>query len=505
MNKIIKYIFGIVIVALIFSSIWLYFSNKSEVSALPEKNEINSIRDELRLGIINYDTINPIESKNIDVQYLDKLIFDSILTVSEDFKLQNNLAEEVAKIDSLDYLIKLKDDIIWHNGEKFNAKDIEYTINNIKKNEKSIYYDNVKNIDKIYIIDENTIKLTLKEENELFKFMLTFPIIKEPDKEGGYLNGTGKYKVINISEKQIILKKTERAECKIDKIIVNLYKKNIELYNAFSEKNIDILFTKNINYEEYLGTIGYKSNICSDREYDYLAINTEKVEKEIREAINSVIDKKNINYKIYNNKFIITDLPMSKESYLCLNYGTNDKLEDARQILMKNGWKYLNEKWLKNNKELSLSLMVENENENRLLVAKEIKEQLETFGINVELIKLSRNNYDYYKDKKQYELLLTGDIISIEPNLNNYFKEENIFNFDNNHLQRNLEEVFDIDDCDVLKKKYEEIFDIYSNEIPFISLYFNSNILIFSDDLRGNFDHNWFNLYYNIDNWYICE
>ena len=44
------------------------------------------------------------------------------------------------------------------------------------------------------------------------------------------------------------------------------------------------------------------------------------------------------------------------------------------------------------------------------------------------------------------------------------------------------------------------------NENPnFIGLYFNPIIILYSPSLKGNFNANWYNVFYNIDTWYKVQ
>ena len=56
--------------------------------------EFNIIK-ELNIGIAEYDNINPILSNNRDIQYIDKLIFQSLMDITYDFKIENLLAKNI--------------------------------------------------------------------------------------------------------------------------------------------------------------------------------------------------------------------------------------------------------------------------------------------------------------------------------------------------------------------------------------------------------------------------
>ena len=82
------------------------------------------------------------------------MIYESLVTVDENYKIKGVLATEWAKTAENSYIIKLKQGVKWHNGNEFTANDVEFTINKIKQEENSIYKVNVENISQIEIGDK---------------------------------------------------------------------------------------------------------------------------------------------------------------------------------------------------------------------------------------------------------------------------------------------------------------------------------------------------------------
>ena len=136
--------------------------------------------------------------------------------------------------------------------------------------------------------------------------------------------------------------------------------------------------------------------------------------------------------------------------------------------------------WRKNGKTLNLTITT---NQDRLEIAKIIKQNLEEIGINVSIRNLSNSYYKYNLQRLSYEILLTGNIVSIKPDIEDYIN-------------------FEIEKKATLKETYEAIYTSYINSPNFIGLYFDSIILLYSSNLKGNFECNWFNIFYNIDTWY---
>lgn len=517
-TNIFKYIFFISVIVLIGLAVYLLYKDKKEeiVNAKNNKLEINMI-NEFNIGITGYDTMNPILSKNRDIQYIDKLIFDSLVDITEDFKINNLLAKEVSKINPNSYVIKLKEDIYWHDGTKFTAKDVLFTVENLMNNTNSIYSENVKYIEQIDKIDDYTIKITLKEEVPFFEYMLCFPIIASHAYENETLIsktenlvGTGKYKISKIEQNMVQLDIANfNNNNKIQKINVFIKDNTNNLYAALSKKEVDFIVTDNVRYEEYIGTMGYNVSSSYGREFEYLVFNIEDnilSNKEVRKAISYVIDRNNINYNIHNNKYYISNYPLEYGSYLCekkdmLEYNVNK----AKSILVENGWTYKNNIWRKGSKRLEFNLAVSANNENRIECANKIKEDLNEIGIIINIVKINDNVYNSYIKNKKYDMMLLGNIVSNNPNLETYFGENNLSNYHNAEITSIMNEIKNINDGDLLREKYLRIEKIYKEELPFIGLTFNNVFVLSNTNLKGDLSHNWYNLFYNIENWYKVE
>lgn len=122
-------------------------------------------------------------------------------------------------------------------------------------------------------------------------------------------------------------------------------------------------------------------------------------------------------------------------------------------------------------------------NKDRLKIAEIIKENLEDFGIKVTIRSLNNSYYKNNLEKLNYEILLTGNTVSIKPLVQDYLD-------------------FEIEQKETEEETYNNIYENYKNKPNFIGLYFDSIILLYSNSLKGNFEGNWYNIFYNINTWY---
>lgn len=83
-----------------------------------------------------------------------------------------------------------------------------------------------------------------------------------------------------------------------------------------------------------------------------------------------------------------------------------------------------------------------------------------------------------------------------------FFGNGNLANFDNKDANKIINEINSITDKDELKKRYQKLYDIYNDEIPYIGIGRNKIFVITSSYLNGEFDSRWYNLYFKFKDWY---
>ncbi len=477
------------------------------------------------MGIATFDTINPILSNNKNVQDVSKLIFEPLVNITTDYKTEPCLATEWAKIDATTYLIKLREGVQWSNGEKFTAKDVQYTIDRLKETQ-SIYAYNVQYVIRVVVVDDYTIQIVLSQEIPFFEYNLAFPIMSssfyaEDDFQNTEKNispiGTGMYKITDVQSDKIILGQNdqwwnkENKNILLQNIKLNLYSTPGELYNAFKLGNIDLLNTTNLNYENYIGTLGYNLKEFNGREHIFLAFNMQNAilsNLEVRKAISYCIDKQNIVSNVFQNKYTTSDFPLNFGSWLYtqshIQYGYN--IEQVANTLINDGWSFSYKYWQKyvnyRTQRLNFNLIVKASDNNKVAIAETIKSQLEQQGIRINLIKANDNQYNSYIANKNYDIILCGAYVSANPSLNTYLGNNNIANYYNEEVNIIMQEVNNITDENLLKEKFDRLIQIYNADVPYISICNSKEFVACNSGLAGEITPNWFNIFYNIESWY---
>ncbi|MBQ9298311.1 MAG: hypothetical protein IJ223_04705 [Clostridia bacterium] len=523
-----KYVFIIILIGLIAFAGYSLYSKPEEglsenMQQIVKEEDYTQIITTLRLGICNYDTMNPLLSKNKNIQYYSKLIFEPLFGINEDFSLKQCLATECSRTGDKTYLIKLRKDVKWQDGNPFTAKDVKYTIDVLKSGINSIYSDNVRSISGLEVIDDYTLRVSVFEQIPFFEYNLIFPIMPEHYYFGVNFAddpltpiGTGMFKIENRTTSYIKLVRNEEwwnstNLPKLEGITINVYLDAGELYNAFKIGNVDMLVTENDNYAEYVGTIGFETKEFKGREYDFIAINQNNnilSRKEVRQAMNYAIDKNNIVASVFNNKCYVVNNSLDYGSWLYKDASNLSEynLENAQKALQDNGWNLTSRQWTKIENyrtiKTSFNLFVNSSNNRRVQVAENIRAQLENFGITLNVKALNDNQYNSYLEKKNYDLIITGLNLSFSPNLATFYGNNNLANYNNEEVNKLYSSILNISDKKLLKEKIHEIQNITNDDIIYIPLYINKITLLYSSDLVGDVNPNWYNIFYNIEKWY---
>lgn len=270
-----KYIFVLgFIILLIVTYIIFYDKDTSKVEVQDQTSTVSTLITDLRLGIAGFDSLNPLVSNNKNVKEISRLIFDSLVMISNNYGFDYNLASEISKIDNVTYIIKLKENVKWQDGSDFTAQDVKFTIDTIKMLPEtyginSPYTDNLKNLSVLDIVDAYTIKLTLYNEEDFFEYNLTFPILNSNyfvnedfinTPKNNNIIGTGMFKIIEKTDNTIKLAKNENywnkeKQSLITEINIGLYNTIGEMYTAFKSGYIDIMDITTPDIETYIGSL----------------------------------------------------------------------------------------------------------------------------------------------------------------------------------------------------------------------------------------------------------
>jgi peptide/nickel transport system substrate-binding protein len=163
---------GAMIIAVGAQFVWFQDSYKTVASAQ------GGTYAEASVGAIN--TLNPLYATTDSEVAVSRLLFSSLFTYDATGHLHGDLAQDMS-IDTTNtvYTVKLRPNVLWHDGEMLTAQDVAFTVNLIKNPETgSPLRINWQDID-VKALDDSTVQFRLPAVYAAFPNALTFPVLPE--------------------------------------------------------------------------------------------------------------------------------------------------------------------------------------------------------------------------------------------------------------------------------------------------------------------------------------
>ena len=289
----------------------------------------------------------------------DQAVFDQVyetLTVTKD---DGTVAPRLAKSwkmsdDCLEYTFQLEEGVKFHNGEVMTADDVVYSFEQYLANPAKNNF--VSMIDKVEMVDANTVKVTLNKITPLFLVYINeLPILNKKfvEEHNGNISdvacGTGPYKFVSYqSGVSVVLEKNEdyfQGAPKIDKLNIKIVDGS-QLYAGLQSGEIDITqqTMSDIPQEDYESVealdnvdVVYGSPVTNQSVF----IQTKNVpDVKVRQAMLYAIDRQQILEELLNGHgeivdgFLSSASPFYDDSLTPVSYDP----EKAKTLLEEAGW-----------------------------------------------------------------------------------------------------------------------------------------------------------------------
>ncbi|GKX30013.1 peptide-binding protein [Vallitalea longa] len=508
-------------------------NESSENSEEKSVEPVASFGGELKLLIRNPATLNPLLNTDRTIDQMLKLVFDPLFVLDDNEKPVPNLVDSYTLSEAgTSITITLKKNIMFHNGTELHSQDVVYTINTLKAApEDSIYKVNVKNYKRVSAIDNYTFKIYFDQPFAFSLYTMNFPIIPRQYYKSSEDNsmkpvGTGPYSFSSFTTMRELKLVANENWFEGDVYVTNIKgiitKDEENDLNAFEQNIVDMINPKKFDWQEYAETKGVALTEYPTYYYTFLGYNfNNRVlnDKNIRQSIAYAINREDIIKNEFLNHAYITEYPIHPKSWLNENAETkynydNKKAKDlisAADFLDTDEDKILDRNVDGTKENLSLRILVNNDNPIRLKIANNIKESLEKAGFVITLDSVDRITYNQKITDKDFDLLLGEWKLSTIPDFTFAFHStqinngNNFISYNNPEMDRILQNVFSsVTDNDLLNS-INEFKNLFSEELPYFSLFFRTSAMITKERVQGKLDPSIYNNYNGIENLYIVE
>jgi len=260
--------------------------------------------------------VNPLLATDSASSEIANWIFNGLVKFDKNAKVVPDLAKSWSFENNTTLIFKLREDVLWHDGAKFSAKDVLFTFNLLNSKKISTpYASDFKEVKSVTVLDDYTLKVVYKKPYFKALSIWMMGILpkhlweKEKNPMQSKLNkfaiGTGPYKMIAPFEvnKDIILVKNKNyfeKEPRIDKIVYKFVGDSATEFLLLQSKKLDIGGLSPLQVNRQIDEKFKKSfNIYEkpSNGYTYIGLNLRKApfnNPKVREALNLAINKQEL-------------------------------------------------------------------------------------------------------------------------------------------------------------------------------------------------------------------
>lgn len=469
------------------------------------------------------DTLCPIRTQNSQTASMLNLIFDSLIINSASMTAMPNLAASwTVNENGLEWTIKLRNDVSWHDNTQLVAADVVYTINQIRTDKDNFYSKNVAQISKVTASGQHEVNIQLKTPQSNFINLLTFPIIKSQrgavDKDSFTVVGTGAFRFDDRGEiTTYYLRKNNdwwKKPAYLDTIQVKILPdKDTALY-SFSSGEIDLLCVDSADLGSKVDTTNAGFFSYPTNRFHFLGfnnINPALKNKEVRRAISLAVDRPKLINALLNDDARPASVPLASdwELYIDTAPPLEADITEAKRLLEESGWEFADgiyQKKIGNSTvKLEFELLVNDSNPTRVQIGGYLAGVLRNIGVSVTLKQVSFADYNNLINRKSYDMFLGAFRISEELDYRFMLEKGNLFAYQSSEMDTALNETQKAVTLDQRKENYARLQALLGEEVPFCGLYFENASMLYNKRMHGSFSPRENSIYNGIENIFVTN
>ncbi|TQR32418.1 peptide ABC transporter substrate-binding protein [Campylobacter sp. MIT 99-7217] len=466
-------------------------------------------KDTLIIGVENEPLrLNPLFSEDHDEALAQ--IFSGLTRFDENMKIAPDLALSwhISK-NGLEYIFKLRQDVFWHDGVKFSAKDVKFSLEALKDPKlNSAAKINFKDIKSVEIINDYELKITLSKPFVAMLNVLSLGIVPSHLLQGKDLN-TASFNQNPIGTGAFKFKQWKKGEFISFEANENYHLGKVQSKKLIFKfiKDANLVSTQLKSGEIDAGLIGFESvksfendkrfKLLIEKSADYRALmynlNHPVLKQiEVRRALNYAVNKESIVKNLLHLLGSKANQPLEKswassKDFIDFKYDP----KKAEQILQKAGWKK-NQRGIleKDGLELSFEAYAMSNDSLRVALVNLLKSDFSKLGIELKAIAKPSGSFDYTK----IDSFLVGWGSPNDPDLHTFRVFEssqdneegwNFGHYKNKIVDQSLQEART--SLDELKRKaeYAKFIKALQEDPPFLFLVYLDFALAFKSEIEG--------------------
>jgi peptide/nickel transport system substrate-binding protein len=467
--------------------------------------------------------LNPILANDSASSEIANWIFNGLFKYDKNGNIVADLASSYEFITPTNLVIKLKQNVKWHDGEKFTAHDVVFTYEKIidPKVFNSIK-SNFKEVQSVKALDDYTIEV--KYKNPYFKALVIWMsgilpkhLLKdEKDLMTSSFNknpiGTGPYKIKEFkvgSDIELIVNESYfDGKPKIEKILFKFLPDPNTSFLYLKQKKLDLGGLTPIQIDRQIDEIFKKNYQIIEKPafaYTYLGFNlkNEKFkDKKVRQALSLAINRKELvdilffgHGQVCNGPFLPGSFAFNSDVKMPVQ-----DIEKAKELLKELGYDETNP--------FTFEVVTNTGNDIRINAAQILQYQLAKAGIKMKIRVMEWQAFlNTVVHPRNFEAVILGWSLSLMPDAYPLWHSSssklggfNLVSYENKKVDELIEKGSITVEQEKLSAIYKDIYKIIADDLPYLFLYIPNSITVVNKDIK-NIEPSFIGITHNQKDW----
>lgn len=471
----------------------------------------SEIHDSIIIAIQSVKTlrIRPFEPVEYDILSVYDVVYDSLVTLDDDYLPQPCLAESWEESSSGKYwTFHLRQDVRFSDGFPLTARDVVASANYILEmaRDENVtdhgFYRNLNLfVDSVTAKDDYTVVFKTKRPYYGLLFQMTFPVVPE-----GYVGsdnppGSGPYIITEFHAGDRMWLSANpswwQAQPQIKEILFVFENTSTDVVESYEFAQVDAAFTRSVAGAQHKTsskslTMSYRTN---QLECLYMNNNARELTLEVRQAIRCLIDKSKIISTAYMGLAVPTNFPFYPGTWMyndSLDASITHDIEEAKRLLAEAGWEDSDENGVLDringngeleNLHLRFYYYEEPDNDVREETANLISAALAEVGIECKITAMTMSGLQQKLKDGSFDLALIAFAMDVTPDPGFMLMSDNVKSGNyNRYKSSRMDELFKSLRKETTQEGYRqrlmEIQYLFLNDCPFVCLYWRTGNVI---------------------------
>ncbi len=495
-----------------------------EAGITNEKSNKTEITNSISLGILDFDTFNPLLTKSETVKECMMFVYEPLFELDEKLRPVPVLAKDyTVSPDGRTIDITLRENILWHNGSAFNAYDVAYTIKQIRSGV-TTYSSSLSNMADYMATGDYSIRINLSSAVPDFVSFLTFPIVQfksDMNTNPNYIPiGTGAFRYdTQLSSGKMSFAAFDsyhNGRAKLDTLYVYTVP-DLQKYESMFEANeIDAITGDAVDLSEYTPRGNAKNNEYITNKMTFVGYNlrNELLQgAQTRQGLSKLIDKESIVNSIIYSRGVPADVPINPSSIYYYDTNTRFKSDEvlAASHLGNDGWgvdsggKY--SRIVNGSRQtLGFEILTDGDSREKTAIAEKIAESFNAFGIPAVVETLPYEEFMARVGAGNYDIMIGEEEINPNNDLTPLVSSTgNYFSYQNTNLDMLIGQMGMTRDEEQLKTLFCRYGDTLMQDMPFTPLFFAKGNVLSGSKIKSRIEPSIGRLYRNVETWSVKE